>query len=262
MSTEYYYIHNVCYWSGNDRPENLWKHAEKVKSIKESNKNLFVISLMCDEEEQANMVDDIMEVQDDTLDVIVFPQYNSGGTVKAMWNVYKHLLQKKSIISEYFGTWEDDFVFAKSTHIDDIKHHFDNGCLFVGSMWEDEWFLADPDEFTRKGKKNFTKARGGSSSVFHGCCPTNEHHHEQLENYWWCEDPYVMKYENLEKIESLIGKFTLAPDTERYRHGRHGIYFGEVGFPTRLHKAGGNFFGVKFEEEYQFLNIESGDRLP
>ena len=178
--------------------------------------------------------------------------------MKAMWNVYKHLLQKKSIISEYFGTWEDDFVFAKSTYIDDIKHHFDNGCLFVGSMWEDEWFLADPDEFTRKGKKNFTKARGGPPTPFLECGQP----HEQLENHWWCEDPYIMRYENLEKIESLIGKFTLAPEEERYMHGRHGVFFGEVGFPTRLYDSGGEFFGVKFEEAYEFLRTESGDRLP
>ena len=264
MNTKYYYIHNVCYWHGNDRPENLWKHADKVKSIdltdKEYDKNLLVISLMCDEDEMMliKSVNQIMEVQDDILDVVVFPQPNSGGTVKSMWNVYKHLLQKKSIVSEYFGTWEDDFVFAKPTYIDDIKHHFDEGCLFVGSMWHDEWFKASPEKFRKIGKKTFPLGRKPDRWVEYETprnketCQTQLHH-----NYWWCEDPYVMKYENLEKIESLIGKFTLAPDEERYRHGRHGIFFGEVGFPTRLHHAGGNFFGVDFDEAYEFLNATS-----
>ena len=71
-----------------------------------------------------------------------------------------------------------------------------------------------------------------------------------------------MKYENLEKIESLIGEFTLAPIDERYSHFYHGIFSGEVGFPTRLHNSGGDFFGVKFEEAYEFLNTETGDTPP
>lgn len=255
---EYYYIHNVCYWYGNDRLQNIWKQVEKVKTIRTNpmKKNLFIVSLMCDDVSQEKSLDDILEMQDENLDIIVFPQPNSGGTVKSMWNVYKNLLQKESIVGEYFGTWEDDFIFSSPTYINDIKDYLDD-YLFVGSLWEDMWFLDCPEEFTKKGKKNFAKNLGNSPHKFPGCNPTYEQDQEQLENYYWCEDPYVMKYENLEKIESLIGQFTLAPTEEKYSHCRHGIFFGEVGFPSRLYNAGGNFFGIKFEKSYEFLNSES-----
>ena len=66
-----------------------------------------------------------------------------------------------------------------------------------------------------------------------------------------------MKFENLQKIENLIQDFTLADKDEKYSHKKHGIALGEVGFPTRLKLAGGDFFGLHNSNYYTFLNTNS-----
>ena len=70
-----------------------------------------------------------------------------------------------------------------------------------------------------------------------------------------------MKFENLQKIENLIQDFTLADKDEKYNHKKHGVTLGEVGFPTRLKLAGGNFFGLFHNDYYTFLNTNSLTQL-
>ena len=248
---KYYYIHGISYWVGNNRTENIKLHADKIKclDLPEGASNLCIVSLMCDDTSSIdkNLISLINNLSDESLEVDYLINFNSGGTVQSMQHCYKYLKQN-NITSNYFGCWEDDFCFLRPTFIQDIKYYLDN-YLFVGSMWEDEWFNQDPNEFKKNGKKKFLHGIDESVSA-HG-------QEKEKNNYCWCEDPYVMKFENLEKIENLIGEFTLAPTNERYQHGKHGIALGEVGFPTRLKLAGGDFFGLMFDEYYTFFNTES-----
>lgn len=253
---KYYYIHCISYWVGNNRTGNIKLHADKIKSLDSPQgvRNLYIVSLMCDDVNNVDkdLLSMINGLQSEKLDTVYLINFNSGGTVRSMQHCYNYLKQN-NITSNYFGCWEDDFCFLRPTFIQDIKYYLDN-YLFVGSMHEDDWFNQDPNEFKKNGKKKFL--HGVDRSVLaHG-------HEKHKSNYCWCEDPYVMKFENLEKIENLIGEFTLAPANEPYRHGKHGIALGEVGFPTRLKLAGGDFFGCMIDEHYTFFNTESltGDK--
>jgi len=269
MSIIYHYIHNVCYWHGNDRAQNLLEHAKAIKSLEPSGiKNLFIVSHMVDNQDQIGdgLVHKVLEQRGSNLDVCIWPQYNSGGTVRSMWTVHKEL-QKHKISSKYFGTWEDDYIFSSNLFLNEVEIYLQRGYLFVGALWTEPLI-------TQAGEFGYDGASGHSydDMVKKGYKylpppgPNPNRHVPWLncispsikeEDYRWCEDPYVMHFENLNKLESLIGEFTLANPNEKYEHALHGINHGEVGFPTRIHLAGGKFFGLKFNDHYQLLEGRS-----
>ena len=267
LTNEYFYIHNICYWYGNSRIENLKSHIEAVKNVplskSQHGKNLVIISLMCDEESQIDdpTINSLTDLGNELVDVEVIPWFNSGGTTRSMWNVYKNL-KERNITSKYFGTWEDDYLFAKEMFLDDAAVYLERGNLFVGALWTPPHitfggeFGTPPtaehnyDRMVEKGYKypppsSHLLLKGGECYFF-----------SELKEYRWCEDPYIMKYENLSKIENLIGRFTHAP-SEKYIHWDHGVVHGEVGFPSRLHLSGAKFFGIEFDKIFKFLNNAS-----
>ena len=245
----YYYIHTVSYWTGNQRQDNFAKHAERLKLLKTPKgcKNLLIVSILDDNiKAKKQLINTIHSLSNSRLDVVCLINYNSGGTVRSMQHSWEYC-KSYNIESEYFGCWEDDYCFQKPTYLEDIKTYLDK-YLFVGSLWRDMWFDQDPLGVRHTGKKRFVNGADRAVAEF------GQHlNHE----YVWCEDPYVMKFENLQKIENLIQDFTLADRREKYSHRKHGVALGEVGFPTRLKLAGGDFFGLYHDDYYTFLNTDS-----
>ncbi len=250
MDKKYYYIHTVSYWTGNERKGNLAKHAEKINSLKLPvgyEKNLLVVSILDDDTKaDPDLINLIHALRGPTLDVECLINYNSGGTVKSMQHCWDYC-RSNGVKSKYFGCFEDDYCFLKPTYLQDIKEYLDE-YLFVGSLWEDEWFNQDLVGSLKTGQKKFI------DNIDLGVAEFGQH---EKHEYRWCEDPYVMKFENLQKIENLIQDFTLADKDEKYNHKKHGVALGEVGFPTRLKLAGGNFFGLYHDNYYTFLNTNS-----
>jgi len=249
MNKKYYYIHVVSYWTGNQRQENFAKHADKINSLETPDgcKNLLIVSILDDNTEaERQLINKIHSLRNSRLDVTCLINYNSGGTVRSMQHSWEYC-KSHDIESEYFGCWEDDYCFLKPTYLQDIKAYLDK-YLFVGSMWKDMWFDQDPKGSLNNGQKRFI------DGIDFGVAEFGQH---EKHEYCWCEDPYVMKFQNLKKIENLIQDFTLADEREKYTHKKHGIALGEVGFPTRLKLAGGNFFGLYHDNYYTFLNTES-----
>ena len=66
---------------------------------------------------------------------------------------------------------------------------------------------------------------------------------------------YFMRYETLKKMEDLYGCFTRASQNEKYQHRKHGIEYGEIEFPTRLHVLGFKFKGLT--NNYELLRIST-----
>ena len=249
MDKKYHYIHTVSYWTGNKRNANLAKQARKVKSLKtpKEYKNLLVVSILDDNTRaEPELIEIIHSFRSSRLDVVCLINYNSGGTVRSMQYSWEYC-KSHDIESEYFGCWEDDYCFLKATYLEDIKPYLDK-YLFVGSLWKDDWFDQDPKGFLETGQKKFI------NGIDLGVAEFGQH---EKHEYSWCEDPYVMRFDNIQKIENLIKDFTLADKDEKYTHEKHGIALGEVGFPTRLKLAGGNFFGLSHEDYYTFLNTDS-----
>lgn len=253
---EYYYIHSVCFWEGSIRDNNLIEHAKKLKSINISKtkykKNLLIIGYCVDFDNfnkiDLSRFDTLLKEQSEELDIIIFPRKNTGGTTGVMWDVWKNILENK-IYSEFFGQWEDDHLFKNENFLEEIKPLFDLGKIFVGSIHENDYWY-DEIEFKKTGQKVMPEIPYGIMHDFIKCSSKEE----RLSTYRWCEDPYIMPYKNLKIIENKIGKFTLAPETEQYGYIRHGIFFGEVGFPSRLYLSKLDFCGILFSNNFVFLD--------
>jgi len=262
----YYYIHSICFWEGAPRTNNLIEHAKKIKTIdlseKSEDKNLLIICYSVDSNidfVDLSRFDELMKEASPTLDILIVPRKNTGGTLGAMWDIWKNILEDK-ISSKYFGQWEDDYIFNDQNFLEEVQKFFDQGNVFVGSIWQEDLF--DMNEVIKNGYKSFfpTDKLIGIMNSF--VDPKWSIEDERLPEYRWCEDPYIMPFENLKIIENTIGRFTLAPSEESYSHFRHGIFFGEVGFPSRLHLSGLNFTGVRQEDLIYWLNQTTGDRNP
>ena len=243
-----YLIHNVSYWPGNKRDENLLKHINYINNLKVPNNydtNLTIISIMYDNKKCIGKYDYLNKNN-----VKILYWYNSGGTVKSMWNVYKYLTQN-SISSKYFTTFEDDVLYADDFKLEPyVNKYLDNGYIFVGALYINNKNDKDyNDDMIKNGYKYMQK-------------PYNKKRHVPFVKGFknseliWCEDPYIMYFKNLKIIEDNVGKFTLAPNT-RYDYAEHGINYGEVGFPTRLYNNGMRFFGIQKKYILKDLNNKS-----
>jgi hypothetical protein len=226
-----YYIHIVCFWIGNlHRIDNLYKHIDALKTLKYETK--FIVVIMTDDMKPLN--------EFKNFDVTTLYCYNSGGTIKALYTAYKWLLTQNISDDTLIGMWEDDWCFNSPDWLNVILPKLENN-IYVGALYTDN------QEFLSLGYKYLSKHNDVSFHTYDNTItlsvPDYNGFIEQKKYKWTDGSPYIFKFKNLKLIEQKIGKFTLAPDDERYQHGKHGIYHGEVGFPTRLSVAGFKFFG-------------------
>ena len=251
---KYIYTHNVCYWTGNNRISNLYNHIKILNETKLSSSLDFDGPILCI---LSIMVDDINKtpideieflefLSNDKVEVKVLYWYNSGGTVKSMWNVYKEYFEKSSIQTIYLGTWEDDYMIKNDYWLDDIIPLLQFDYIFIGSLWEEDGFVKFFDGYKEIHPDFYNKPRKVA------WLPNIDQ-----SVYRWCEDPYILQYDSLKKIEDAIGVFTTAPSDERYDYISHGINQGEIGFPTRLTLAGFKFKGLNKDKWIQDLNMKS-----
>lgn len=76
----YYYIHTVSYWTGNQRQDNFAKHAEKLRLLKtpEGCKNLLIVSILDDSAEaERQLINKIHSLGNSRLDVVCLITYGS-----------------------------------------------------------------------------------------------------------------------------------------------------------------------------------------
>lgn len=151
---------------------------------------------------------------------------NYGGTVAALWDSWKHILQDK-ITAKYVVCTEDDWLHSAW---DDREWVLEQGYFCVGMMggcgsgYGYKTIL--PEYFQSQNSIPYaSKFNGRLIHMMDGGL-------------------YFIKYESLEKIEARIGSFTKAPSNEAYDHSLHGILYGEVGFPGEMWEAGMRFYGM------------------
>jgi hypothetical protein len=106
--------------------------------------------------------------------------------------------------------------------------------MFVGAL------ITDNKEHLSLGYEYLTEKE------YNRECPTVPNVHKKY--YRWCSDPYIMYYNNLFELEKKIGKFTKADENERYDYYKHGIGYGEVGFPTELSMNNIPFIGIDYSK--------------
>jgi len=269
MSKHYYHIHSVCFWEGAPRDTNLLLHAKRLENAipdteDKDTKNLFIVAYSVDcnpKEADLSRLAGLFEGVGSKVDILICPRPNTGGTVGAMWDVWKYL-KKEKITSKYFSQFEDDHLFTSKTLMEDCQPYFDEGYTWVGSIMKES--LYDMEEVYEKGYKSFTtrdKTKLAGPQINFISDEWSEPR-ERLKDYVYIEDPYIMPFESLQKLEDTLGKFTAAPKHEPYSFFRHGIFFGEVGFPSRAYRKGIRFKGLKHESFLEMLDQRPGNRNP
>ena len=258
---EYFYVHVISYWPGNNRYSNIQRHIEFFKYYTLNNKqytkpNLLIVNIRSDDMQPIMEIEYIIKLYNkySQFKIHSLYSYNSGGTVKSLYDIYKYL-NNKNIKYDYIACCEDDYCFKNFEFLDYAIEYLNKDYILVGSLWGEQ--IKEKD-----GIKNGELLAADANILPYLECRhiyiNTETPNEPipLTDYKWCEDPYITTYKNLQLIESKLKKFTLAPENEVYNYLEHGINYGEVGFPSRLAINNFKFIGIKKEKLLQDLNIK------
>ena len=267
MSSTYYYIHTISYYLGNNRLDNIKKCIEHLNTYnlsvtqKKTDKILFIIYVLYDDiNDTINpLFSKLKDLSTNKVDILVLYRFNTGGTIQTMYYTYKYIINN-NITTKYFSVWEDDEIFKNENILDKVQEYLDNKFILVGSLFNGNCKNTSYIDGVKKFIPPFLKRKAlvpwCKKYHIYNNDSSNELIHDSL--YSWVDGRvYITTIENLNIIEKKIGKFTLAPEHERYSHCEHGINYGEVGFCTRLHLNGFKFFGLPSNEYYKELNEKS-----
>lgn len=261
MDSNYFYVHGVSYWPGNERESNLIEHINTIKTLPLSRsqglrKNLIILIIMMDAINEAPIptIEHLNKLKNETNDIKILYFFNSGGTVRALSHVHKYLTTN-NIETKYVSVWEDDACPHLKYFLDEASLYLSNGYCFVGSLYKPERYCKFIDATGKElaGKKTLDDPHNKRNVPY---VPGFKN-----EEMFWCEDPYITTIEKLNLIKETIGEFTTAPPDEPYHYFNHGINQGEVGFPTRLYNKGLDFYGLPKDELIKLLNTRTVTKL-
>lgn len=257
---EYFYIHVVSYYIGNNRDDNIIKAFKQLnekalsKRQTENETNLLLVYVIFDEltNDIREKFEEYKKMENNNTKINILFRWNTGGTVQTLNSAYDYIVNN-NIKCKYIGVWEDDACYNNKYFLDIVDNYLNEGYIFVGSLWGNY-----------NGVKTLTPNNNRqvpwlTEKMIYPNIITNNKIEENM--YMWCEDPYITTLTNLHKIKEKMNKFTLAPENEIYTHCQHGINYGEVGFPTRLHINGFKFIGLKLDEYFiSFENKSIGNK--
>jgi hypothetical protein len=268
---KYQYIHCISYYHGNDRKENLlfaFNRLNKcIMSTSEPpySKKLLIVYICCDtiNDEIKEEYKDYESLHSERVDTILLYRFNSGGTIQTMYNMYNYLIDN-NISSDYIGIFEDDAIFKDVYILDVVSKYLKDGMIMTGPFFKRE------NSTQEMGiKKLYIDGFGVNKNRQVPICKKKhiylEEKSEELiddELYKWVDGcGYFTTLVNLTTIKNKMGKFTLAPENERYTHIEHGINYGEVGFCIRLFINNFNIIGLSANIYYEQLIQKSiGDK--
>ena len=96
--SNYYYIHIVSYYEGNNRENNLLKIVEKINNIKLSNydndKKYLIIFYIINNNINDNLSKYyyLKKLENNKLDINILHRFNTGGTTQTLYDSYKYLI--------------------------------------------------------------------------------------------------------------------------------------------------------------------------
>ena len=254
------YVHIVSYWEGNNRLSNLKKHLEFVKNeLNNVKSKLLIFVIRCNDlnnikiKNELNIIKNKMEME-----IVILYRYNSGGTVKSLEDGYKYL-KENGIDFKYISCSEDDYCFIDNKFLEKANKYLNKGNIFVGSLWPESYHKITEDGI-KFGENCVSFDRRICPHIKIKHIKKTENDKEKYINdslYRWCEDPYITTKNNLEEIINKLGRLTLAPDDELYTATEHGVNYGEVGFPTRLHLNNFKFIGILKKNIIKHLDVKS-----
>lgn len=229
LLSHYDYIYLTCVSS--TRTGTIKQHMEFLNHYAYLNKSqksvLFVISLRGGNSKDKELILEALGQNEnpDRLHTILLEHKNWGMLVGALWDVWKEV-EKRKITSDFVIAVEDDWLFNHWPERE--KQLKENDFIYLGMFSYIVPSQSRYQQFLKQGYKNdiadqrYQKITGVGG-----------------ERRWTDGGLYFLKYSSLKEIENKIGPFSLAP--AKFNKYEHGITFGEVGFPSRLHHAGFKF---------------------
>lgn len=254
------YIYIICCYTGRIGENEGYKNKEKgeewippylinrhldflcnYKYLRDNDKTtLFIVSHRGPESKTTSLIREYLKLRklsrNITCELLV--NKNWGMLVGSLWDTWKWI-ETNSITCGYIMAMEQDWLFNHWPHRE--KHIRDNGLIYSG-MFSTIGSIGTDDYYKSAVEQGY-KTEGGWDSE---------------KRRWTDGGLYFLKYKALKEIEDKIGIFTEAPLNEEITlendgYHNHGIKHGELGFPTRLWKA-----GFKFAAYIDTAYIEDG----
>ena len=227
--THYYHGKNRC----KNKYKNIESHINIFKKLDLSDK-VFVLTSGINNEKGDKRYE---EVKNDLYnfckkllpnnEVYVIVTYNWGGTIAALWYVYKLLKDKEGYVAHF----EEDFGPNNIKWYEDSIRLLNDDNIYIGESTTG-YIKKGNDDGRLDGYKYKNVPRLGNPEV------------------WSDGGYYFSNLKKLEIIENKIGIFHKGNQNTKYVNLIDGISLGEVGFPTLLYHTKLKFNVLKREDYF------------
>jgi hypothetical protein len=223
FNEEYDLIYSVCYYLSRNKTKNIVGHLKQISKLRKQGLKVLPV-IVCSVDNLDDYEQDLTKLFRDCHipnDLQMLFMYNWGGTIAALWTLWKEFVGNFSN-DVHVAHFEEDFYSNEIDWFDAAKVKLTPDIIYVG-------------EFTLTGSTSViaeyktTASRGNARKKMREC------------EYWTDGGFYFTTKMRLCRIEEAIGVFHKGNQTVKYEHQIDGIDYGEVGFPTELWHAGFRF---------------------
>lgn len=221
METVYY---SICYYYERMQFNNIKTHLEAFHSIANFEKE-FILTVMTDKIEDYSNIEREMNLYlkvNTSCKYKVILSYNWGGTILGLWLSYNYI-KSTNTSNPYLAFFEEDFKPTNENWLIDSVQLFSS------------------DDFIYVGESNIGRVKYGDDD---GRLNSEMHKHlpKLAEFETWTDGGYYFSsIYKLNMAEEHIGIFHKGSPESKYNRLIDGISYGEVGFPSLLHKSGFKF---------------------
>lgn len=217
-------LYSICYYADRDFFVNIERQVSHAHSIiSDYNTDLVFIAVCAfddidNRQHVENKLNEIYQkINHEKMKILFLAIPNWGGTIAALWYLWKDVLEARICIPTYVSHMEEDLEL------------FSNSWLSSSIACIDQFIYVG--ETTRKaGEFKLTSQRGTTGGA-RGRTKLAE------EEAWSDGGFYFTTVEKLKIMEDAIGIFHKGDQTTKFDHHLDGVDIGEVGFPTLLYHA-------------------------
>jgi hypothetical protein len=253
----YDYIYSVVCFSGfynSDEPryanrlkDNIQRHLLFVQHYEyaKTKKICVILDQRGPGPAAARMLNELAyEVDAPNIDIHVLGHPNWGMTVGSMWDSFQWC-KNNGISSDYWWTFDDDYICNHWKDREELLKTFN----MIGQWEVMSWGDWNRDYYIKCWRLGYKIQVG---HVDDGVLECLDRLGAKPEHRCWTDGGYyMMKFSDLLELEKQAGCFMKVPNNEdgtkniitadNDGYGRHGIMYGEVGFPTMMKSRGMTF---------------------
>lgn len=229
-------IYSICFYADRGNCSNLNRQIQQAYKIKEKYKiNLaFIVICAFDDMSELHIDKKLKEFSnqiDSDLDFYYMPIFNWGGTIAALWHLWKDIIKVNILNAKHVVHMEEDIEIF----------NFNWYSMALNSLKD---FIYVGETTLECGAFKQTSSRGQSGG--------NKTRVKLSDIETWSDGGfYFTSPDRLKIMEEKIGIFHKGDNTSKWDHHVDGIDLGEVGFPTLLFNSGLKFTTIS---RHKFFN--------